>query len=184
MEIENKQLVKLSTLMRQFFENDPQLPDDILRYSAKFLFHNRLFPHSSKYPEVYDTLLYLKDIMKRNYLKDINDLIEHFEKKQRGIDEMFDKYKQARAEEQLAMKFQASYETYLKIEVIDKVKKSESLYYPVSEEHYLVDFENISYRNSIEEEKSYLARIKGNQLTKQTNVSFISSERNNQLVSN
>lgn len=184
MENENKQLEKLSTLMIQFFEKNPDISKDILRLSFRFLFYNESFPKSHKTPEVYNTLLYLKDVMKRNYLKDINGLIQYYEQKQRGIDEMFDSYMQIKAEEQLAITFRSSFETYSKINDMENHKKSESLYYPISESHCLVGYENISYRNSIEEEILYLAKIKGNQLASQKNVSRVSSEKNNQLTSN
>jgi hypothetical protein len=184
MENGNKQLEKLSALMIQFFEKETELPEDLLRMSDRFLFHKGSFPELRRHLEIYDTLLYLKDVMERNYLKDINDLVGYYEKKQRGIDGMFDSYKQAMAEEQLAITFQSSFETYLKINDMNKLLKSEGLYYPVFGNHNQVGYENISYRNSIEEEKSYLARIKGNQLTRQTNVSFISSKKNDKLISN
>jgi hypothetical protein len=179
------QLKKLSALMIQFFEKEFEMSEEILFMSGRFIFHNDHYPELQKHPELYDTLLYLKDVKERNYLKDVDDLIKYYDNKQLGIDELFDRFEQAQAEEQLAIRFQNACETHLKIKGIEQVEKNECLYYPISSEaHYLVGYENISYRNSIEEEKSYLARIEGNLLIKQTNVSFISSEKNNQLVSN
>ena len=185
MKTDNIQSKKLSILLIQFFEKEFEITEAILRMSDRFIFHNEHFTELLTYPELYDTLLYLKDIKERNYLKDVDDLIQYYVKKQRGIDELFDRFEKAQAEEQFAIRFQTACETHLKIKGIEQVEKSEGLYYPVSSEgHYLVGYENISYRNSIAEEKSYLARIKGNQLIKQTNVSFIISEKNNPLISN
>lgn len=183
-ENKSKQLKKLFILMIQFFEKNAGIRENILRSSNRFLFHNRSSSELHKYAQLYNTLLYLKDIMKRSYLKDIDSLIKYFEQKQRGIEDMFDSYVQAEAEEQLATTFRSSFETFLKINEMENHKKSEYLYYPISETHYLVGYENISYKNSIEEEILYLAKIKGNQLASQKNVSRISLEKNNRLIAN
>lgn len=174
----------LAGLLAQFFEKKFDIPAELLHKADRFLFHNEHFHELQKHSDLYDTLVYLKDVKDQNFLKDINELTLYYEKKQHGIDELFDKYEQARAEEQLAIKFQNSYETFLKIQNMETHTKSESLYYPMSETNYLIGYENISYRNSIEEEILYLAKVKGNQLAKQPNVSRIVSEKNNQLTSN
>lgn len=174
----------LSALLAQFSDKKMELTDDVLVKIERYLFHNEQFQELAHYPELQETLFYLKDVMVRNFIKDINGLIQYYEKMQRGIDVMFDRYEQARCEEKLAARFQATYETFVKINVIDQHQKSESLYYPISHAHYLVGYENISYRNSIEEEILHLSMIKGNQLVKQKNASRIFSEKNKEITSN
>jgi len=181
---ENKQLKKLYILLNQFFDKDQEIPEDILLLSYRFLFKNGNFPETRKKSELYNTLLYLKDVMERNYLKDIENLIQYYKQKQRGIDDMFDSYVQSKAEELLADTFRSSLESHLRIFDMENHVKSESLYYPISETPYLIGYENISYRNSVEEEILYLAKIKGNQLISQKNVSRVLSEKNKQLISN
>src|SRR5206468_258306 len=132
---------------------------------------NEHAPELHEDTELYDTLIYLKDVKERNFLKDVNDLIQYYQKKEEGLNEMFDRYELANDEEQLAIKFQSTYATFVKIKDIENHKKSDSLYYPISKEHNLVDYDNISYRDSIQEEIIYLAKIKGNQLADQKNIS-------------
>jgi len=181
----NAQLKKLSRLLTHFLDKKIELSEEILHKSERFIFYNDSYPELKNSSELYDTLVYLKDVKNRNFLKDIHDLMQYYEKKLQGINELFDKYEQAQAEEQLAIRFQSACEMHLKITGIQNLQKSELLYYPISPEaHYLVGYENISYKNSIEEEKKYLSQIEGNHLAKQKNVTLITSEKNNQLTSN
>lgn len=181
----NTEPEKLSGLLNHFFDHEFEFTEEILDSAVAFIFDNVQDSKLKSYRELYDVLFYLRDIRQRNFLKDVNGLTQYYEKKQQGIDELFDRFEEARAEKTLATMFQAACETHLNIQSNQKAVKSECLYYPVSAEgHYLVGYENISYRDTLEEEISYLAKIEGNLLIKQCNVSIISSEKNKQLISN
>jgi hypothetical protein len=180
-------LKELSSLLSRFFDNNFDIPDEILLMSGKFIFENAQFTESDKYSDLLDTLEYLKDVKERNHIKDLNGLLQYYEKKQRRIDELFDRFEAAEAEERLAIKFQAACKTFLIVKASHKApaNKEECLYYPTnSDNSYIMGFENISYSDSIELEKMYLAQIKGNVLIKQQNISGVPSEKNNQTVSN
>lgn len=183
-------LKELSKLLSRFFDKSFDIPERILSRSAEFLFPEFLFPDGEftelhKYADLLDTLKYLKDVKERNHLKELNDLVRYYEKKQRGINELFDRFEEATAEERFALNFEGACKTYLKVNRIAHSRKSDGFYYPMTPEgNYLVGFENISYGDSPELEKRYLAQVKGNMLIKQQNLSCATSEKIAPLVSN
>jgi len=185
MEKTNLNLKEFSTLLSQFFDNDLNIPEQILQMSGEFVFGSAPFTEGDEYPDLLDTLVYLKDVKERNQIKGLNDLVQYYEAKQRRIDNLFDRFEEA--EETYAMKFEAACETFLitKANTPAPDNKVESLYFPTdSENNYIVGFEGISYHASPELERKYLAQIKGNQLPKQQKVSSASSEKIRQVTSN
>jgi hypothetical protein len=178
-------LKELSKLLSRFFDKGFDIPEGVLSMSGAFLFHGAKFTESHKYADLVDTLKYLKDVKERNRLKELNDLVQYYEKKQRGINELFDRFEETAAEERFALNFEGACKTYLKVNRIVHPSKSDGLYYPMTpESNYMVGFENISYSDSLELEMRHLAQVKGNMLIKQQNVSCVASEKIDPLVSN
>lgn len=177
-------LEELEKLLTHFFDNDFTISVDLLRMSAGFIFYGEKHSKLKKKSSLFDTLRYLKDVKERNHLKELRDLVLYYEKKQRSIDEMFDRFENAMDEERFAINFQNACKTYLKIDCVAHQSK-EYLYYPItSQTECVVGFENISYRDSLEEEIQHLSKVKGNQLVDQQNVYSAPLEKLNQVVSN
>jgi len=181
----NSDLKELSRLITHFFEHPMDIPKDVLYQADDFIFGEGGCPEVQSHPELSATLRYLKQIKERNFHKDLNELVGYYEKGKRYVDELFDKYEQSLAEEKLSLVFRTSCETFLVGPREQKEEKAASLYYPVaSETGNMVSYENVTYRDSLEEEKQYLAKIKGNLLIKESNGAHIYSERNDQLILN
>lgn len=178
-------LKDLLNLLSRFFDKVPDIPDRILTMAGKFIFDDAKFTELGEYPELLDTLEYLKDVKQRNNIKELNDLIQYYVKKQNRIDDLFDRFEESDSEENFALNFQGACKTYLKVNCIVYSNKSDGLYYPIiPESNYVAGFENISYADSFELEKRHLAQVKGNMLIKQQSASCISYEKTNPLVSN
>ena len=71
----NAQLKKLSRLLTHFLDKKIELSEEILHKSERFIFYNDSYPELKNSSELYDTLVYLKDVKNRNFLKDIHDLM-------------------------------------------------------------------------------------------------------------
>lgn len=179
-----KNLQELFNLLSRFFDKDFEIPKNIVEMSWDFIFDDVKYSDLKKLPELLDTLEYLKDVKKSNHFKELNDLVQYYEKRQRKFDDLFTKFEETKEEERFAIDFQLACKTYLKINHISELNK-ESLDYQINNDgNHVVEFENISYRDSLEEEKQYLAQVKGNQLINQQNITFVSFETVNQVLSN
>ena len=178
-------LKELSKLLSRFFDAAIDIPEKILFMSGEFIFHEAKFTELHKYPDLFETLQYLKNVKERNHFADLNDLVQYYEKKQRMIDVLFDRFEEAEAEERFALNFEGVCKTFLEGERSVETKSSFRLYYPMTTEcNNVVEFGNISYGDSEELEKQHLAQIKGNMLIKQQNVSSVTSKKIDPHVAN
>lgn len=177
--------IEFFKFLSRFFDKGFEISDESLSMAEKFLFDGVKHADLEKRPDLLCTLNYLKNIRERNKLgNDLNDLIQYYDKKRNRVSELFTKLEETDPEECLAVKFQQACKTYMKVIEVDDISK-EWLYYPLHPgDSVAVDFNDITYRDSIEEEIQHLARIKGNLLNQQKSVYCASSERINELNSN
>jgi hypothetical protein len=177
-------LKDLSKLLSPFFDEDFNLSQHMLYMSGEFIFNGTTAFQLNKFPKLVETLEYLRDVTLRNHFKELDDLVKYYESKQQRIEQLFDRFEGATEEEKFALRFENACKTYLKVERVLSESKA-CLYYPIhSESNYVVGFENISYGDSYEVEKQYLAQVKGNQLINQQTVCSVSGEQIDPHVAN
>jgi hypothetical protein len=175
----------LLNLLLRFLDKDTDLPDNIIIVSGEFLFKSSRHPDLDQYPVLLRTLEYLKKIRERNQLKDLNDLVAYYDKKRERVTDLFNKLEETGPEERIALSFQKACTTYMRIVRIEQISKAESFYYPMTSGcNVAVSFENISYRDTLEEEIEHLSRVKGNHLLHQKNISCVSEEKIKLINSN
>lgn len=178
-------LLEFFRFLSRFFDKGFEISDNSLDMAEKFLFGGVSHADLEKNPDLLCTLNYLKNIRERNKLgNDLNDLVQYYDKKRDRVSELFKKLEETDPEECLAVKFRQACKTYMKVIQVADISK-EWIYYPLnSGDSVAVDFNDITYRDSIEEEIQHLSRIKGNLLNQQKTVYCASSERINELNSN
>ena len=175
----------LSNLLSRFIDHKLEMPDEVLIKFGDFIFQNSSHADIEKFPDLRETLEYLKRITERNKFKDLDELVRYYTSKRERVNELFTKLEESDPEECLAINFRRACTTYMRAVSLDQIRKGESFYYPMTRENnFEIEFENISYRNTLEEEIEYLAKIEGNVLLKQKNIKCIASDKINQIISN
>lgn len=161
------------------------LQDNIVALAEKVLFCGVALQQGQVAEEIMNTLLYLKDIVERNNCRSVQDLKHYYAKKHQKIDELAEMLEKSSAEERFAICVQEAFTMHLQPIKPEHVFKSTGIFYPgPAGQHWAVEFDNISYRDSVEEEKVYLARIDGNVLRWQQTKAAITDIRSKKILNN
>ena len=183
--------------LSRFFEKDYNISDEVLIKSEKFLFNGNVDPDITNHQDLEETLTDLKDIMERNSLKNLKDLVLYYDNKRKKINDLFEKLEETDSEELLAIDFQQAITMYtkpIKGEQMLKSTYTSCLYYlHCSENSYPAGlcipyrqnpYTNIFISYSQDDEIKFLTQIKGNLLVTQKRECGVVEERTNELVSN
>lgn len=177
----------------RFLHKNAVIPEKALVLAEQFLFKSGNLPLHDVNPQLLDTLKYLKRLMKRNGLNTLQDLELYYGVQRQKANEVFEQLKETDPEECFALHFQEAYTMHMKtLRVIEHDFKSSCLYY-LSHHNYIqfsiVNPQEIyqpysAFHASKQQEKHFMATVKGNQLTLDEKKSCIPESRINELISN
>lgn len=179
------QNTELKELLTKLFQKEYILQDNIVALADEVLFHDVALQQGQVAEEIMNILLYLRDIVERNNCKSVQELKHYYAKKHQKIDELAEMLQKTTAEERFAICVQEAFTMHLQPLTPEHVFKSTGIFYPgPAGQHCAVEFDNISYRDSVEEEKVYLARIDGNVLRWQQSKANITDIRSKKILNN
>lgn len=187
--------------LSRFFEKDFNISDEVLIKSERFLFNGNVNPGIINHQELEETLADLKDIIERNNLKNLNDLVLYYDKKRKKISDLFEKLEETDPEEFLAINFQQAVTMYTKaikgeqmgVQLLKNTNTACLYYLHCTESRYPVSlcipyrqtpYTNIFFSYSHDDEVKFLTQVKGNLLANGKRECGTSEERINELVSN
>lgn len=184
MSLTNKN-AELKELLSRFFEEGHVLEDHVIELADAFLFQDAAIEQVEVSEEMMNTLVYLKDVIARNNCKNVQDLRHYYAKKHQKIDELADLLERSAAEERFAICVHEAFAMYLQPIRPEHDFKSVGIFFKgPAGQHLAMEFDNISYRHSVEEEKAFLSSIHGNVLIRQHNKAAVTDTRLKKIMSN
>jgi len=184
----------LKNLLSRFFEKDFEITERILIISEKFLFNGVNDPEIRNNEVLQSTLVYIKNVMDRNELRNLADLTKYYEKKRNNLHTLFDRLEETDPEECFALDFQRACTMYMKTITVEQIDKTGCLYYlQSSEKFHGVEFHfanhyapllSVPMPASWEDVKKFMSEVKGTLLVAQEKKCHVSEERMNELMCN
>ncbi len=185
----------LKSILSRFFDKEFDISESMLSLSETFLFYGKELNDISNYPELRDTLVYLKNLMERNKLITLDDLQNYYDKKRTKTRALFEKLEKIDPEECFALDFQDACTMYMKPVEKDHEFKNELYYLQSSGDCCTVEIQiekrtfqiNAPYSPSYveeEKEKIFLSQVKGNHLVRQEKKCCVLKKSKDAVVSN
>jgi hypothetical protein len=174
----------LKQLLSRFFDKGIEISVDKLHYAAQYLFEEAGQPLLKGHPELQSTLNYLRNVMRRNHFRELDDLFAYYEKKRSKIANLFEKLEQTDPEECFAVSFRQACTLYMRVIPKEYTFKSNCLYYLRNGECAGTSFEIVTCKATPEDEKQYLSQVEGNKLANRSENCCACNDRIDELVSN
>lgn len=176
---------ELKELLLKLFTKSIDISDQIVAMANDFLFNGKKTPELETLEEIMNTLVSLRNIIVRNKIKHAVDLRSYYAKKHQSFHTLAETIQKTSAEERLALSIREAVTMHIKPVERGHEYKSNVMFYPGGAGlHWAVEFVNISYRDSLQEEIQFLSRIKGNMLIRQQTKSSVSDIRSIKIVNN
>lgn len=186
----------LKNILSRFFDKEFDISERMLSISEKFLFKGKELIDISNYPDIQNTLVYLKNVMERNNLKTVNDLQKYYDKKRSKTRTLFEKLEKIDPDECFALDFQDACTMYMKPIEKDHEFKNDLYYLQSSDNCCTVEIQVVEERNfqttvpyspTYEEEKKekiFMSQVKGNHLVRQEKKCCVLKKSKDAVVSN
>ena len=168
-------ITDLKNLLSRFSNKKFELAERMIFTANDFLFEGIKSPEILNHAELTNTLIYLKNVMERNNLNTLNELMQYYNGKHIKANDFFNKLKEVDPEECFAISFNQACDMYL-VPVQEEHKfKNDNLYYLqdasalcTAETQTICTHGTIKvnlHETCLQQEKDYLSHVKGNCLS-------------------
>jgi hypothetical protein len=106
---------ELKKLLARFFDKGIEISDDMLSQADKYLFRGAADTKRGTDPALQQTLNYLRNVMRRNHFKDLDDLVLYYDKKRSKISDLYKRLESVDPEECFAISFRDACTLYMQI---------------------------------------------------------------------